>query len=267
MSEATGVAVRRCTFWRVVLERLALSLADQQLITGIALLLSGFITERHALDGKQMLLIVYLSFLSSSSHLACVITLREYFNTHMEVAYIRICAIIFFANLLFVAISIIFSEALARLALIFFAYSPVVVLLSFDPLKRDIRSIIQKWLSEKNWDKLQERMGNIISLSSGLSLVFLVQIGYFVATVCSTLVRRVSHRKGEQCNRRDDEVNQWGFGQTLPMFLLLLPLLSAVEAYYGNSLQFALFALLIKNNIRGKERTKEQSSRKWQRSH
>ena len=262
-SVATGPTLYRYTLWRVVLQRLVLALADQQLITGISLLLSGFITERHALDGRQ--LILFLSVLSSSSHLACVITLREYINTHMEVAYIRICAIIFFANLLCVAFCFIVSEVLVRLMVILAVYLPVLVLLSFDPLKRDVRSIIQKWLSEKTWDKLQKRMGKIISLSSAISLVFLLQIIHFVITVCWTLVQRLSHRNGEQCSSQDKEVNEWGFGQTLPMFLLLLPLLSAAEAYYGNSLRFALFSLLIK--IRGKRRTKEQSSRKWQRSH
>ena len=261
-SVATGATVYRCTLWRVVLQRLVLALADQQLITGIALLLCGFITERHALNGSQMLLIVYLSILSSSSHLACVITLREYIKNHTEVAYIRICAIIFFANLLFVAIILISSEVWVRLVCSLYIYSPVALLLSFDPLKTDIRLIIQKWLSEKNWDKFQKQMGKIMNFprivglfSAFPFLVFLTQIVYFVGTVCFTLVQRVSHRNGEQCSSRDNEVNQWGFGQTLPMFLLLLPLLSAAEAYYGNSLRISLFPLLIK--IRGKGCTKE----------
>lgn len=242
MSEATGVAVRRCTFWRVILERLVLSLADQQLITGISLLLSGLITEYHALQGRQMKLIMKLSFLSSSSHLACVITLREYFKGHMKVAYIRMSAIFFYANLLFVS-AVLTDFSNWTFILIFNLSLPIYVLLSFDSLRADIRLWLKRCLSEESWDKLQKQTGTIrnpprivVIYYAFPSMVFGTQILYFIDLAYVTLDQRLSYGQIKNCKTLDNQVDQWGFGQTLPMFLLLLPLLSATETYYGTSL-------------------------------
>lgn len=227
----------------MVLERLVLALADQQLITGIALLLSAFITERHALEGRQMELVIYLSFLSSSSHLASVITLLEYFKKHVEVAYMRISAIVFYTILLF--LGAVLTHQIFWIGLIPTFCLAIYAVLSFDPLREDIRLRFRNILSEEIWVKIQRRIRRFRkspptavfhSVSFFGLAVFGLHIFNFVVWVSSILVLRLSYRQHEKCKPLLDEVNQWGFGQTLPMFLLLLPIMSAAEAYYGKSL-------------------------------
>jgi hypothetical protein len=95
-----NTAIRRRIFYRRVLDRLILSFADQQLITGFALVLTGYIKLASNLQSAHFTLIVYLSCLSSSSHLASVITLRKYFDTHRAIGILRVWLIAIFALLL-----------------------------------------------------------------------------------------------------------------------------------------------------------------------
>jgi hypothetical protein len=101
--------IRRCRFWRTVLERLIIALADQQLVTGFAILITGWIVYHEDIYGAHFALAIYLSSLSSSSHLAAIVTLREYFNDNPALALLRIGFISAFA--LGLAISITLSDA------------------------------------------------------------------------------------------------------------------------------------------------------------
>lgn len=73
--------------WRMTLDHLILSLADLQLITGFALLMAGYATVFSGIKKPQdyqnahWTLIVYMSCLSSSTHLAAVLTLRNTLTT------------------------------------------------------------------------------------------------------------------------------------------------------------------------------------------
>ena len=110
-----------------MLDRILLSLGDQQLLTGFAILVSGYIRATDAppyglLNESSLLsspppyvarlveahfyLIVFLSCLSSSSHLACVIALRKYFLEHRASFWLRLALIITFAILLTTSICI-----------------------------------------------------------------------------------------------------------------------------------------------------------------
>lgn len=98
--------IRRCRFRRNVLDRLILSLADQQLVTDFSLMLTGWIVYPYELDSAHFALIVYLSCLSSSSHLAALVTLRKYFEENQTLALFRIAIISMFALLLSLSISL-----------------------------------------------------------------------------------------------------------------------------------------------------------------
>lgn len=98
--------IRKWRFRRNVLDRLILSFADQQLVTGFSLMLTGWIVYHDDLDGAHFTLIVYLSCLSSSSHLAAIMTLRKYFADNQTLALFRITIISLFAVLLSVSISL-----------------------------------------------------------------------------------------------------------------------------------------------------------------
>ena len=99
-------AIDRRIFWRRVLDRLILSLADQQLISGLSLLVTGYIKQSQNLLGIHFTLIVYLGCLSSSSHLAAVLTLRKYFDNHYTIAVLRVRLILLFALALFVSLAL-----------------------------------------------------------------------------------------------------------------------------------------------------------------
>lgn len=121
---ASNYSKDRSRFWRKVLDRLILSLADQQLITGIALVTSGYIQTSSVPMPPELLatrkgilfiltahssLLIYLTCLSSSSHLASVITLRKYFHDHKIVSIIRVCLIVAFA--LFISITVALANS------------------------------------------------------------------------------------------------------------------------------------------------------------
>lgn len=114
-------SLRRCRFGRNVLSRLVLALADQQLVTGFALMLTGWIIYHNRLNSAHFVLTIYSSCLSSSSHLAALITLRSYFTENPTLALFRICIIPVFVILL--AVSIVLSEhAFGPFYLIFWTF-------------------------------------------------------------------------------------------------------------------------------------------------
>ena len=103
---------QRCRRIKDFLERLILALADQQLATGIALLVAGGIkwyqnkdpsgqhSSAGAIGAAHGALIVALSSLASSSHLAGLINLRVYLRKHRTLAWIRIAMVAVYAFVL-----------------------------------------------------------------------------------------------------------------------------------------------------------------------
>lgn len=92
--------IRRCQLWRSVLDRLVLSLADQQLVTGFVLMITGWMVYSDTIHGAHFAMVVYLSCLSSSSHLAARVILRKYFGDNPTLALFRLLMISAFAILL-----------------------------------------------------------------------------------------------------------------------------------------------------------------------
>lgn len=98
--------------YRRVLDQVMISLADQQLLTGIAVIISGYVraTNERIFNSKlpyilrlqenHFHMIIYMSCLSSSAHLACLITLRRCFSAHSVPALIRLVLVVVFALLL-----------------------------------------------------------------------------------------------------------------------------------------------------------------------
>jgi hypothetical protein len=90
--------------WRPFLDPLILGLGDQQLVTGFAVLFSGWIKVRQnsfEVQGAHFVFILYICALSSSSHLAALITLRKYFRQYKLIARLRLSMVIVFALFLF----------------------------------------------------------------------------------------------------------------------------------------------------------------------
>ncbi|CAO2654574.1 Nn.00g113070.m01.CDS01 [Neocucurbitaria sp. VM-36] len=86
--------------WRPFLDPLIIGLGDQQLITGYAVLLSGWIKVAQStfqVQSAHFVLILYICALSSSSHLAALLTLRKYFRKYKLIARLRLTLVVFFA--------------------------------------------------------------------------------------------------------------------------------------------------------------------------
>ncbi|CAN9158698.1 unnamed protein product [Alternaria alternata] len=99
--------------WRPFLDPLIIGFGDQQLITGYAVLLSGWIKvaqRSFRVQGAHFVLTLYIWALSSSSHLAALITLRKYFRKYKLIAKIRLALVVCFA--LFLLTSMITAIAM-----------------------------------------------------------------------------------------------------------------------------------------------------------
>ena len=178
-------ACRREERWRRTLDSLILSLADLQLITGFALLIAGYATVFRGVTPQDYhnahwTLIVYMSCLSSSTHLAAVLTLRKYFDDHKKIAVLRICLILAFSALLVVALStsrsfyvflLPFHLILVKTGLkwrskyvfpwvffwvLSFTYIFYIAIIQLLPEKRDA---IKVWLNKKAWPIVRKWLG------------------------------------------------------------------------------------------------------------
>lgn len=90
--------------WREVIEGVTLSLSDQQLVTGIAILIAGYSEMlRNDLDVYHWQMIVYLAWLSSSVHIASLTLLKDVLNEHPQPRNLRVAAMLVLLVLLFVA--------------------------------------------------------------------------------------------------------------------------------------------------------------------
>ena len=126
-SNITDAVRKKSVFAKNILDRLILDFADQQLVTGFALLISAWVKlhtnsaleqfdsadrasllrfPNYSLPNAEFSLIVFLCMASSSSHMACILVLREYMEGHRSSARLRIVLMIVFACFLAVTIAL-----------------------------------------------------------------------------------------------------------------------------------------------------------------
>ncbi|KAI9718434.1 MAG: hypothetical protein M1812_004155 [Candelaria pacifica] len=90
--------------WEPTLRRAVLVFSDQQVVTGIALLTSGYAQLPVNIASYHWELIVYLSWFSSLTHLATLTVLRQYFLDHSAARIWRAILMLVTATLLAVAL-------------------------------------------------------------------------------------------------------------------------------------------------------------------
>ncbi|KAJ4983166.1 hypothetical protein SVAN01_11350 [Stagonosporopsis vannaccii] len=94
--------------WRPCLDPLIIGFGDQHLVTGCAALLNGWIKvtqDEFEVQGVHFVLLLYICALSSSSHLAAIMTLRKYFRRYKIITRIRLMLVIVFAFWFFASMS------------------------------------------------------------------------------------------------------------------------------------------------------------------
>ncbi|KAH7394928.1 hypothetical protein DE146DRAFT_615272 [Phaeosphaeria sp. MPI-PUGE-AT-0046c] len=257
--------------WRPFLDPMIIGFGDQQLITGYAVLLSGWIkvVGQNAIEvqGAHFVLILYICALSSSSHLAALITLRKYFHRYKLIAKIRLALVIVFATFLFSSmIAAICMPPTAvehddgtkerqnrtqrlsftvPLFLIVVGFSTALVCILHDPKRKGIVSRSND-IARNATDPRQSVLPPLdIRAPAYVSrhilchlflnplIAFGVQILLAILSVILVLTQKFSPPKDptQFCGLQDEEENVWGFGQTLSVVMLLLPAMTACQTY------------------------------------
>jgi len=249
---------------RRVLKRAIFTIADQQLITGIALLTSAYANmhrynlykeDKWDFQDAHFVLVIYQSCLSLSVFFACGNTSRK-FSKHVPATYIRA----FFVIVLVLALS--FTVAVSH-----HAFEPLFFLFQGMPGHDEDHIYKAFWI--------QLRRGSMtvaiifayaISAIQALGLAHVLpavenkgikptpQIGSPKAPIFQTMhtlfftafviwqkfaapgeVSEAAARLGISawCGLNNPGENEWTFGQTVAVTMLLLPILSVVEDYFG----------------------------------
>ena len=242
-----------------VLDRFVLGFSDQQLITGVSILLIGFI-RFCSISTYHFYVITNLAKFSCSSHLASILSLRRYFQAHPRVAKIRIIVLLLFAVLLATA-SIIGGSVIPNIPDLKCPISCTIR--NIDPSNKIfgwvsvIYLIIAYWaalafvfpnselffttwmvikpatwieaaLTYRYGHQFQERFMHYKPYFVPLFASFILQLIWWTASLIISLLIRI-----EGARVVDGSETSWGFGQLLAMLMLGLPVLNAVELLYG----------------------------------
>ena len=240
--------------WRNVLERLIIALADQQLVTGFAILVTGWIVYWGHFGSAHFTLVLYLSFLSSSSHLAAIITLRQYFGDHPGLAKLRLFCTWIFAGLLLVQSRPLALFPFLRLAMPWIFWTATWHLITIEDREvhkanyKTIKRLASRsicWILRYNpsakakdrWKRHTVYPRKVLHYLAFLTpfSVFVLQIFFASFGVALVLAQKFTPGGPDSnvCSLRSDEENEMGYGQILAILLLILPIIAAYEAYKG----------------------------------
>ena len=96
--------VKPAKIWDQTLRKAILAYSDQQLVTGIALLASGYAQIRCGLSSYHWQIIVYLAWFSTLTHLTTLTFLRQYFRYNAIARVWRIVLMLLLVTMLFIAL-------------------------------------------------------------------------------------------------------------------------------------------------------------------
>lgn len=208
------------------------------------------------------MLVLYICALSSSSHLAALITLRKYFRRYKLVAKIRIALVVLFALFLFSSMiaaigmpeTVVLGsdgaadkpprvQRLAFLVPMFFmllGFSTALVCIAYVPRWERVTSRSPD--SQGRGESGNQRRVSF-PVGVGMQLVcivflnplvaFIIQITLATLSVILVLSQKFSvpDEPERWCGLQDSGENVWGFGQTLSVVMLLLLPMSARQTY------------------------------------
>lgn len=298
------------------LERFVLALSDQQLVTGLAVLIAGYI-NRCTMSVYHFNIVTALAWFSSTTHLSTLAVLRVYLINHQGVRNWRVAAMLGILGLLVFAqfgslcdtsnnglpvqcileSSWLGSRDPAQLALVLVIVAFLVNsysnrigrLYTLDPdwslqewvvkflvwkmpwksrkktrlphLERIIiasskrpkaeqsamfRILRQRQrLEQARLRKTRGRYFHIVFLSQQLSNAFLNDLLTLLFGVTFGITRTIVYRRSVPTAGLSGSQNTMGFGQLVPLILMVLPALAASEAYFGKVLDRPLNGKLL----------------------
>ncbi|MCJ1377243.1 hypothetical protein MMC17_000335 [Xylographa soralifera] len=274
------------------LSRFILTFSDQQLVTGLAVLIASF-AKQCTITGYNFQITTALAWFSSVTHLATLSVLRRYFLDRPRILYIRLIGMIAVLGFLLSAelIPAVVSWALFQTlpcaidlnANNFSSFSPlvsnsisgawlflylgiaygnrIISLICDDPQLTALEWILQKSrkvLGVSDTASYQERAKKTLlsihrptrrslytrtrDLFSMMGFFFNELLSSFLWQLMFTtfgvtygllevVVDRWPQKFGSDWKSTTDQADNFGFGQLVPLLLLFLPVLSAIEVY------------------------------------
>ena len=268
-------------FWIKVLDRLILGLSDQQLISGISIMIIGYI-KLCSIATYHVYVIQSLAMFSSSAHLASVTSLRRYFQDHPAVARIRIVCMLVFALLLSatllmlgtgvpknigigapnnvgngssrslgtqcpmlcyldhqrhftvdqsLGIVMVLLLVLSYWSALAYVFPNANVVFTTWLLTRPlitVEALLQAIPGGNHGHQFHERFMHSKLWFPSLYVTFSCQSSWWLISFIFSIVIRATKRPAT-----DGSEEGWGFGQILALLMMALPLLSAIEVFFG----------------------------------
>ncbi|KAF1351246.1 hypothetical protein BDV97DRAFT_166443 [Delphinella strobiligena] len=225
-----GSVVKLYIFWCDVLERIIISLADQQIVTGYALVVTAYsrlpspLSHRGKQQPAQFALVIYLSGISGITHLTCMSTLGTYLDNHPTLTRIRFALMICFGVWLILSIGFLsasYHDTRSVLGILCLCF-----LLEYSSTLLKLIPSSRKWMLERTKrypfiSRISKPSLDLTATMAGLSCTFFLAIWQKFIPGCDGRDAYPTHDVAE---------NVWGFGQVLPMVMLLLPMSSGLES-------------------------------------
>lgn len=271
--------------WRAILEGAMMSLSDQQLVTGLAILIAGYYEMvNNDLPIFHWQIIVYLAWLSSSVHIASLALLRDVLNKSPTLRNVRVAGMMALLILLLTAMwptRFVYGTDIPALpARCFWTWAQTVRLGYYEidlncvmsmimlvcaygwklsQLFASSRGLLRRWLVAKpeaaierlmrritlcDWPRWVTRpLGGIMTIcyvsfvayaelaeSFVASIIYLcLALPYGIATIIST--QFVNSDPFATADAVDE--TRLTFGQLVPLFMLVLPMLSMFQLFLG----------------------------------
>lgn len=280
------------TKWRDVIETVTLSLSDQQIVTGLAILIAGY---HEMINGNLSIYhwnaIVYLAWMSSSVHIASLTLLRDIFNEQPILRNVRVAGMLILLVLLAIGMWPLRyfdgeqSLAIPARCLWDQKYAPIwqqsgsfgIMDIAVDPnwaislvmlmgayiwklsqLFATSRSCVRTWLAAKPQAVMERSMRRLVLsrrskwlvrpakkllvLCYATSVVYAESAESYAASIlylCLALawgmVNIFYYRSSVDADVKTGEA-KLSFGQLVPLFLLMLPILLVFELHLGENM-------------------------------
>ena len=261
-------------YWLTVIERFLLGMADQQLVTGTACLVVGFI--KCDITVYHFTIVTDLAWFSSSTHLSAMRILNRYLREYTAARFWRVIVMLVMYSLLMTS-SVLESNdswyaslpSPARclfkatsgnvtlpsnafwlafnIGITTWAYATTIIPLfpsvclpirnGWNVFLKQAKSLMKSTNSRtKRHVKHRSKVVRVIrALTNGDLLDIYFEVFWFAFSLWSIITDRAY---GEPYMSSSDVGAQssWGFGQLVPVFLISLPILTALEIFYGMSI-------------------------------